>query len=160
MPVKLILSISMDRFYVVGSGTGNFHEQTDPKSFNLIDPPYLNVAALSTDGWAAIRFTANNPSIFYIIYIYIVNLYCWCPKIFNVQIKSKRLVTNFTNLLIKANDQMLSPNIKIFKTSAPKDFHILVNLRCRIKVCLHKMQNQKPTTSGSPLIHILKSFIC
>jgi len=48
-------------FYLVGHGKGNFNNETDPKSYNLIDPPEINTVALPRSGWAAIRFVANNP---------------------------------------------------------------------------------------------------
>ncbi|XP_031092795.1 laccase-6 [Ipomoea triloba] len=46
-------------FYVVGYGSGNY----DPEnvSFNLVDPPYMNTIGVPVGGWAAIRFTADNP---------------------------------------------------------------------------------------------------
>ncbi|KAJ6291503.1 hypothetical protein OIU76_023556 [Salix suchowensis] len=48
-------------FYLVGTGKGNFNNVTDPKSYNLIDPPEINTVALPKSGWAAIRFVADNP---------------------------------------------------------------------------------------------------
>ena len=48
-------------FYLVGTGKGNFNNVTDPKSYNLIDPPEINTVALPKSGWAAIRFIADNP---------------------------------------------------------------------------------------------------
>lgn len=48
-------------FYVVGSGFGNFNSTTDPKNYNLVDPPELNTVDVPTNGWAAIRFRADNP---------------------------------------------------------------------------------------------------
>ena len=29
-------------FYVIGTGIGNFDEETDPKGYNLVDPPLVN----------------------------------------------------------------------------------------------------------------------
>ncbi|CAM8983153.1 unnamed protein product [Rhodiola kirilowii] len=52
-------------FYVVGSGFGNFNSTTDPKSYNLVDPPELNTVGIPTNGWAAIRFRANNPGVWF-----------------------------------------------------------------------------------------------
>ncbi|EEF31821.1 laccase, putative [Ricinus communis] len=53
-------------FYVVGTGLGNFDFEEDPKSYNLVDPPYLNTAILPMNGWLAVRFHAINPgTIFY-----------------------------------------------------------------------------------------------
>lgn len=48
-------------FYVVGWGFGNFDKQKDPLNYNLIDPPLQNTIAVPKNGWAAIRFKANNP---------------------------------------------------------------------------------------------------
>ncbi|KAJ6297363.1 hypothetical protein OIU78_022993 [Salix suchowensis] len=53
-------------FYLVGTGKGNFNNVTDPKSYNLIDPPEINTVALPKSGWAAIRFIANNPGVWFI----------------------------------------------------------------------------------------------
>ncbi|KAH9304726.1 hypothetical protein KI387_009130 [Taxus chinensis] len=50
-------------FYVVGQGFGNYNPQTDPANFNLVDPQMLNTVGVPTGGWAAIRFTANNPGV-------------------------------------------------------------------------------------------------
>lgn len=46
-------------FYVVGYGSGNYNPQT--VNFNLVDPPYMNTIGVPVGGWAAIRFTADNP---------------------------------------------------------------------------------------------------
>lgn len=48
-------------FYVVGFGFGNFNNVTDPKSYNLDDPPERNTVGVPINGWVAIRFRANNP---------------------------------------------------------------------------------------------------
>ncbi|KAL7245773.1 hypothetical protein ACSBR2_001000 [Camellia fascicularis] len=50
-------------FYVVGSGIGNFDNETDPKSYNLIDPPELNTIRVPKNGWVTVRFIANNPGV-------------------------------------------------------------------------------------------------
>lgn len=51
-------------FYVIGYGTGNYDQRT--AQFNLEDPPYLNTIGVPVGGWAAIRFVANNPGIFFV----------------------------------------------------------------------------------------------
>ena len=51
-------------FYLVGIGLGNFNNETDPKNFNLNDPPYVNTIGVPKNGWAAIRFRATNPGMF------------------------------------------------------------------------------------------------
>ena len=48
-------------FYVVGTGFGNFDHTTSPETYNLIDPPEVNTVGVPKNGWAAIRFVANNP---------------------------------------------------------------------------------------------------
>ncbi|KAK4762392.1 hypothetical protein SAY86_008160 [Trapa natans] len=53
-------------FYVVGSGVGDFDEVNDPKGYNLVDPPYLNTVTVPKSGWAAIRFAANNPGVWFL----------------------------------------------------------------------------------------------
>ncbi|XP_031497903.1 laccase-3-like [Nymphaea colorata] len=48
-------------FYVLAEGFGNFDPATDTAKFNLIDPPYRNTVAVPVNGWAVIRFHADNP---------------------------------------------------------------------------------------------------
>lgn len=48
-------------FYVVGKGLGNFNNETDPGSYNLVDPPKVNTFSVPRLGWLAIRFQSNNP---------------------------------------------------------------------------------------------------
>ncbi|CAL5040827.1 unnamed protein product [Urochloa decumbens] len=52
-------------FYVVGRGIGNFDEARDPKGYNLVDPPFQNTVAVPKGGWAAIRFRATNPGVWF-----------------------------------------------------------------------------------------------
>ncbi|CAM0946864.1 unnamed protein product [Alopecurus aequalis] len=52
-------------FYVVGTGLGNFNHTTDPSSYNLIDPPFQNTVTVPKAGWAAIRFRAANPGVWF-----------------------------------------------------------------------------------------------
>ncbi|KAK8464950.1 hypothetical protein PHAVU_010G115300 [Phaseolus vulgaris] len=51
-------------FYVVGYGTGNYNPLT--AQFNLVDPPYMNTIGVPTGGWAAIRFVADNPGVWFL----------------------------------------------------------------------------------------------
>ncbi|XP_021893076.1 laccase-6 [Carica papaya] len=51
-------------FYVVGYGTGNYNPQT--AKFNLVDPPYMNTIGVPVGGWAAVRFVADNPGVWFI----------------------------------------------------------------------------------------------
>ena len=60
-------------FYVVGSGFGNFNNGTDPKNYNLVDPPELNTVGVSKNGWAAIRFRADNPGMYAESTVYMFN---------------------------------------------------------------------------------------
>ncbi|XP_022993163.1 laccase-12-like [Cucurbita maxima] len=48
-------------FYIIAEGFGNFNPKTDTKKFNLVDPPLRNTVAVPTNGWAVIRFVADNP---------------------------------------------------------------------------------------------------
>ncbi|KAM0017125.1 putative laccase [Helianthus debilis subsp. tardiflorus] len=50
-------------FYVVGYGSGNYNPQT--ATFNLVDPPYMNTIGVPVGGWAAIRFVADNPGVWF-----------------------------------------------------------------------------------------------
>ncbi|KAJ3700543.1 hypothetical protein LUZ61_004248 [Rhynchospora tenuis] len=52
-------------FYVVGRGFGNFDNQTDPLSYNLVDPPYANTVGVPKNGWTTIRFRAANPGVWF-----------------------------------------------------------------------------------------------
>lgn len=52
-------------FYVVGQGFGIFDKTKDPKSYNLVDPPHQNTVSVPKAGWAAIRFRATNPGVWY-----------------------------------------------------------------------------------------------
>ncbi|XP_042515332.1 laccase-15-like [Macadamia integrifolia] len=53
------------RFYWVGWGIGNFNKTTDPKGYNLVDPPEINTVGVPKKGWAAIRFRADNPGVWF-----------------------------------------------------------------------------------------------
>ncbi|CAF2009478.1 BnaC07g49190D [Brassica napus] len=53
-------------FYIVGFGFGNYNVTKDPSTkYNLKDPPYRNTATVPRSGWVAIRFTANNPGVWF-----------------------------------------------------------------------------------------------
>lgn len=52
-------------FFVVGRGIGNFDPKKDPKKYNLVDPPERNTVGVPTGGWAAIRFRADNPGVWF-----------------------------------------------------------------------------------------------
>ena len=48
-------------FYVVGYGFGIYDENTDPASYNLVNPVRRDTNVVLPFGWTAIRFKANNP---------------------------------------------------------------------------------------------------
>ncbi|KAI3731842.1 hypothetical protein L1987_63032 [Smallanthus sonchifolius] len=50
-------------FYVIGYGSGNYNPKT--ATFNLVDPPYMNTIGVPVGGWAAIRFVADNPGVWF-----------------------------------------------------------------------------------------------
>ncbi|KAK9122202.1 hypothetical protein Syun_019819 [Stephania yunnanensis] len=50
-------------FHVVGYGTGNYNP--NKAKLNLIDPPYMNTIGVPVGGWAAIRFVADNPGVWF-----------------------------------------------------------------------------------------------
>ncbi|XP_043703596.1 laccase-11-like [Telopea speciosissima] len=52
-------------FFVVGTGMGNFDPAKDTAKFNLVDPPERNTVGVSTGGWTAIRFRADNPGVWF-----------------------------------------------------------------------------------------------
>ncbi|GMN51891.1 hypothetical protein TIFTF001_021042 [Ficus carica] len=52
-------------FYVVGLGLGNFDKPKDSLRYNLVDPPLHSTITVPKNGWAAIRFTANNPGVWF-----------------------------------------------------------------------------------------------
>ncbi|KAJ4828241.1 Laccase-22 [Turnera subulata] len=53
-------------FFVVGKGLGNFDPKNDTKKFNLVDPVERNTISVPTSGWAAIRFRADNPGVWFL----------------------------------------------------------------------------------------------
>ena len=57
-------------FYIVGEGFGNFNPKTDAAKFNLVDPPMRNTVGVPVNGWAVIRFVADNPGTCPFSYLY------------------------------------------------------------------------------------------
>uniref|UniRef100_J3L263 laccase n=1 Tax=Oryza brachyantha TaxID=4533 RepID=J3L263_ORYBR len=53
-------------FFVVGRGVRNFDPAKDPAKYNLVDPPERNTVGVPAGGWAAIRFRANNPGVWFL----------------------------------------------------------------------------------------------
>lgn len=52
-------------FHVLAQGFGNYNPKTDPKKFNLVNPQLRNTIGVPVGGWAAIRFRANNPGVWF-----------------------------------------------------------------------------------------------
>ncbi|KAL8161050.1 hypothetical protein V2J09_012539 [Rumex salicifolius] len=50
-------------FYILATGFGNFNPKKHTKNFNLVDPPMRNTVAVPVNGWAVIRFVADNPGV-------------------------------------------------------------------------------------------------
>ncbi|XP_020588518.1 laccase-22-like [Phalaenopsis equestris] len=53
-------------FFVVGQGVGNYDPKTSPSKFNLVDPIERNTIGMPSGGWAAIRFKADNPGVWFL----------------------------------------------------------------------------------------------
>ncbi|XP_008245056.1 PREDICTED: putative laccase-9 [Prunus mume] len=52
-------------FYLVGTGSGNFDPNQAPKTYNLVDPPEVNTIGVPKNGWATVRFKADNPGVWF-----------------------------------------------------------------------------------------------
>ncbi|OWM87383.1 laccase-12-like isoform X2 [Punica granatum] len=50
-------------FYIIAEGFGNFDPKKDSSKFNLVDPPMRNTVGVPVNGWAVIRFVADNPGV-------------------------------------------------------------------------------------------------
>ncbi|KAJ4780762.1 Laccase [Rhynchospora pubera] len=53
-------------FFILARGIGNFDPAKDPAKYNLVDPPERNTVGVPAGGWAAIRFRANNPGVWFL----------------------------------------------------------------------------------------------
>jgi laccase len=53
-------------FHMLAQGFGNYDPVNDPKKFNLINPLSRNTINVPVGGWGVIRFTANNPGVWFI----------------------------------------------------------------------------------------------
>ncbi|XP_078160284.1 laccase-3-like [Carex rostrata] len=51
------------QFYVLATGFGNFNPDVDTEKFNMVDPPERNTIGVPVNGWAVIRFIADNPGV-------------------------------------------------------------------------------------------------
>ncbi|KAI4342576.1 hypothetical protein MLD38_027189 [Melastoma candidum] len=50
-------------FHVLAQGFGNFNPAVHRRKFNLVNPQVRNTIGVPVGGWAAIRFTADNPGV-------------------------------------------------------------------------------------------------
>uniref|UniRef100_A0A0E0MBL4 Laccase n=1 Tax=Oryza punctata TaxID=4537 RepID=A0A0E0MBL4_ORYPU len=50
-------------FYILAEGSGNFDAGRDTGKFNMDDPPMRNTVGVPVNGWAVIRFVADNPGV-------------------------------------------------------------------------------------------------
>lgn len=53
-------------FYIIGIGNGTFNPNTDPANFNLVNPSSRNTVGVPPGGWAAVRFRAVNPGVWFV----------------------------------------------------------------------------------------------
>ncbi|KAL6654554.1 hypothetical protein ACP70R_008019 [Stipagrostis hirtigluma subsp. patula] len=51
--------------FVLAQGIGNYDAARDMAKYNLMDPPVRNTVLVPRLGWAAVRFVADNPGIWY-----------------------------------------------------------------------------------------------
>jgi laccase len=50
-------------FLILAEGFGNYDAEKDAQKFNLENPPQRNTVAVPVNGWAVIRFRADNPGV-------------------------------------------------------------------------------------------------
>lgn len=53
-------------FFVLAQGFGMYRPERDVKRYNLVDPPVRNTVQVPIFGWAAVRFVANNPGVWFL----------------------------------------------------------------------------------------------
>ncbi|KAJ1276583.1 hypothetical protein BS78_05G225500 [Paspalum vaginatum] len=51
--------------FVLAQGFGNYDAARDVPRYNLVDPPVKNTVVVPGLGWAAVRFVADNPGVWY-----------------------------------------------------------------------------------------------
>ncbi|XP_031489070.1 laccase-14-like [Nymphaea colorata] len=76
-------------FYAVGQGFGNFDPVNDPLNYNLVNPPKLNTIDVPFGGWAALRFRADNPGVWF--------LHCHLERHFSWGMTTVLIVTDGPN---------------------------------------------------------------
>lgn len=66
-------------FYLVGTGYGNWVDNSTVK-YNMDDPPEINTVGVPKNGWAVIRFKADNPGTLsiYLFCLYLPLFICVC----------------------------------------------------------------------------------
>ncbi|CAL4994644.1 unnamed protein product [Urochloa decumbens] len=52
--------------FVVAQGLGNYDPEKDVVRYNLVNPPLKNTVAVPNLGWAAVRFVADNPGVWFL----------------------------------------------------------------------------------------------
>ncbi|XP_038702377.1 laccase-7-like [Tripterygium wilfordii] len=53
-------------FHVLAQGFGNYDPIRDREKYNMLNPPYRNTILLPVGGWMVIRFTVNNPGVWFL----------------------------------------------------------------------------------------------
>ncbi|CAO2150884.1 unnamed protein product [Urochloa humidicola] len=51
--------------FVLAQGIGNYDAARDAVRYNLVDPPMKNTVLVPRQGWAAVRFVADNPGVWF-----------------------------------------------------------------------------------------------
>jgi hypothetical protein len=52
-----------DSFWIVGQGSGIFNPETDPATYNLVNPVYTDTLSQFPLGWTAVRVLFDNPGV-------------------------------------------------------------------------------------------------
>ncbi|RCV39284.1 hypothetical protein SETIT_8G211000v2 [Setaria italica] len=52
--------------FLLAEGLGNYNAAKDVERYNLVNPPVKNTVLVPNLGWAAVRFVANNPGVWFI----------------------------------------------------------------------------------------------
>ncbi|CAO2149355.1 unnamed protein product [Urochloa humidicola] len=52
--------------FVLAQGLGNYDAAADVARYNLVDPPVRNTVLVPSLGWAAVRFVADNPGVWFV----------------------------------------------------------------------------------------------
>ncbi|KAK8448072.1 hypothetical protein SEVIR_8G212200v4 [Setaria viridis] len=71
--------------FVLAQGVGNYDAARDVAKYNLVDPPVRNSVVVPRIGWAAIRFVADNPGVWFMHCHYEFHLSMGMAAIFIVE---------------------------------------------------------------------------